>query len=176
MMQLIIMFFNYVSGNAFTFEQSTYAVMEGSTHLNLTIARTGEAAIPIELVLSTPDDSKDSSNYISSFKNTVVFQPSQQSVAVVIPIVDDSVKENTIDEFLLTLSPGPGTQSFRDRLSLGSSGTASAVVKVQDNDIGMDVAEVVITHAHNLLYNIYADIKVYINYRIRQCSVMIEGC
>ena len=116
--------------NTFLLDPTEYNLQEHCGYFNVTVKRTGTSALPIELLLSTPTTFSESSNYIPSWNFFIVVQPMQLTATAVVPIIDNSIRNEVDDEFSLTLSVGPTSESLTSRLMLTS---ASATVKVIDN-------------------------------------------
>jgi len=156
---------NVYVANMFIFDPTSYNLQEGCGFFNVTVKRTGTSALPIEMVLSTPNMSNASSNYIPSWNFYINFEPTQLTATAVVPIIDDSVPEKTDDVFPLTLSIGPISESLSSGVLFGEGQSSStlAYVKVVDNDNGKAIVTILQSLAENsiqstLLYWIFKHI------------------
>ncbi len=111
-------------GNAFRFQNTNFNVRYGLSHFSAVVDRAqGTAEIPISLLVTLHSS-------MPLWNTTVVFQPGQMSATAVVPLTDDTLRDNS-GQFMLFLSTGPDSDELRNRIVISSP---NPIVTVEGNN------------------------------------------
>jgi len=116
-----------LSVNQLLFTKATYAIVEGTPNLTVTVVRGGNATGvgPITVQYTTVDGTATAGSDYSAVTGTLNFPEGTFSQTITIPIVDDQNREGT-EQFSITLSNPTG------EVDLGTISTAT--LTIVDND------------------------------------------
>ena len=134
--------FHCFVANSFQLYYTTFNLQVDCGYFNVTIIRTGTSALPIELILSLSNVTSRSWNF------SIIFQPMQSIISVVVPIIE--APEKSDNGFSLTLSVGATSESLTRRLLFGASRSLSPLATMRDDNIGTTL--VAASRSANLFY------------------------
>jgi hypothetical protein len=108
----------------FAFTASSYSANEDGTNVTLTVVRTGDLSATNTIDYATSDLSATAGSDYTATNGTLTFPPGTNSLAIVVPITDDSALE-TNETFQVSLSNPVGARLLT---------LSNAVVKILEND------------------------------------------
>lgn len=109
------------------FDSSSYSVNEGDGQVILAVNRSGALGTPASVTYSTSDGTTTAGSDYAASSGTINFAPGEVRKTIAIPIIDDTIKENS-EAFSVTLGVTSSGATLGDPITAG--------VTIVDNDGG----------------------------------------